>query len=1147
MACSAIGNLMKKTAPKQFTGKFISAFFMIFPILAALVVTPVFASNCNSQADGNWSAAGTGSCGQVPSRLADVTITFGSAPSPTFPGGNFSTNAATNPNTGSLSFSVISGPCVQISPADFAPSGAGSCVVQAYSAATMRFKAAYATQSITIMPANQQNPLTIDLAVIQAEHTQKFNQSQATLKQGMLVPNSALAPAAGKATSTPKLAATLKPSATATVKASATLKPSATSTATVKPTATATATSTSKPSATTKATTTPKVTATQTATPKATATITRTPSATAKTSATPAPSATPTRTSQPPSATATAQPTATATQLPTNIPTITQVPTEADTLEPSALPPDTATATLEATATAIPADPDTATPVQPDTETATLAPTETAPATSAPTATATLLPVDTETATAAPSDTATPTFIPAPTGTATQTSTASPSATASATPTNTVTATDTAIPTEVIPAQPVTVDPASLQLATTLNLKVRTTGLYRVSYETLLASGLDLAGVPSSKITLINGSQMMPVTVFTDDPAGSFGPGGYLEFYGQALDTLYTDTNIYTIQVSNAPVVPQVPALPAAPDAEASVPAYTNTLLVNNQKAYTSSAPGTDPWYDTALSTTTTPKSSSFDFTVNGLADSSVPTNLNLVVWGMSTFTQFPDHHLQVSVNGVSVSDYRFDGLIAQTLSLSLPAGTLKEGTNSLSLTLPGDTGAQSDIIYLDKFSVLYPRIFLAQNGSLKFSAAGPAFTVSNLPTPNVLVYRAGDNGMVRLASVDVHASGASFTASFSGSNFSDTYLVTTVEGINAPGIAAARISAPNLDTPAQYLIISATDFISGLTPLITARQAQGLTVNVVDVNDLYERYSAGVFNPQAIKQYISYAADKLGTQYVLLVGGDTYDYRNFLGKDSISFIPSLFTITSRSDRFIPADPLYADTNGDNVPELAIGRFPVRSSTELSMVITKTLRYQNKTYNHTALFAADAKDGSMNFKAVSAGLAASMPTGWSIQSLNLDDTSLAAARTQLISAMTGGTALITYTGHSSPAAWSYSSLFSTYDAATLAKTQMPFVVVQWGCWNNYSIDPNNTFLAQTFLLWGTDRGAAATLGASTTLDYQSQQMLASLLTPRLAAPGATLGAAVRDAKLELARTSPELSDVLLGWSLMGDPALIVQP
>jgi hypothetical protein len=86
----------------------------------------------------------------------------------------------------------------------------------------------------------------------------------------------------------------------------------------------------------------------------------------------------------------------------------------------------------------------------------------------------------------------------------------------------------------------------------------------------------------------------------------------------------------------------------------------------------------------------------------------------------------------------------------------------------------------------------------------------------------------------------------------------------------------------------------------------------------------------------------------------------------------------------------------------------------------------------------------------------------------------------------------------------------------------------------------------NNMLVQGFLFSG-DKGAALVLGASTRTDSQSERLLGELLMPRMVTPGMTIGAALRDAKLELAQSHPELLDVLLAFSLMGDPALIIQP
>ena len=96
---------------------------------------------------------------------------------------------------------------------------------------------------------------------------------------------------------------------------------------------------------------------------------------------------------------------------------------------------------------------------------------------------------------------------------------------------------------------------------------------------------------------------------------------------------------------------------------------------------------------------------------------------------------------------------------------------------------------------------------------------------------------------------------------------------------------------------------------------------------------------------------------------------------------------------------------------------------------------------------------------------------------------------MADARAKLITAMNSGSALVTFTGHSGPASWTFSNLFNTTDAAALTNIGRPFVVVQWGCWNTYYVDPSNNYLVQKFLFSG-NQGAAAVFGAVTLTDFR---------------------------------------------------------
>ncbi|MBS4061487.1 MAG: hypothetical protein KG029_13895, partial [Bacteroidetes bacterium] len=337
-------------------------------------------------------------------------------------------------------------------------------------------------------------------------------------------------------------------------------------------------------------------------------------------------------------------------------------------------------------------------------------------------------------------------------------------------------------------------------LDSTLNLKVNRTGIYRVTYEMLRKAGLELAGVPLAKITLTNRGVDVPIHMVGK---AKFGPGSYFEFYGEALDTLYTDTNIYTVQVNTA-AVKRVQTSNVVSRTRLAIPSfYTETLAVNRQRAFANYAPGDDNWYDTSMLVYTTPKSWNFPFTVTGLADVGATASLELVVWGVTNWEQSPDHHLLVSVNGEQLADEYFDGLVEKTIKLTLPAGLLREGANTLTLTLPGDTGFRWDMVNLDKFSVSYPRAFRAESGRLTFTAKGDTFRVTNLPTKDVVVYRLTKSGPVRIRQVSVmEAKSGTFVATFPGHRISATYLVSAAESLYQPGLEATRLKA-NLSSPA--------------------------------------------------------------------------------------------------------------------------------------------------------------------------------------------------------------------------------------------------------------------------------------------------------------------------------------------------------
>ena len=672
-----------------------------------------------------------------------------------------------------------------------------------------------------------------------------------------------------------------------------------------------------------------------------------------------------------------------------------------------------------------------------------------------------------------------------------------------------------------------------------IHVLVSQDGPYRITYADLVALGVDPAGQPTSYIALTNQGQPVPLTIL----GGSLiGPNTIIEFIGHGLDTLYSHTNVYTLQASRADAR-RIPRDTGPVPGTAPAPFYLATTTVEHQTTYNYLSPSGDPWYDTRMMAYGGPFARSFPLTVDHIAPGGPPPTLHLAVWGQ---TDWPaagdDHRLQVSLNGTPLADLTFDGLVNVPLDLPLPAGLLQEGSNTLTLTVPRpvDPAIRWDIIMLDSYGVTYPRAFVAVAGALTFTAAGDSFEVSGLPVRKGTIYRLTDAGPQRLVRTITSSNGdGTFRVKFRGTPEPATYYVFTADAIPAPALAAAPPHTDITSGSADYLMIAHPSFIDGLAPLVQYHESRGLVVKVVNVEDVYAQFSHGLFDPQAIRDYVAHAVQQMGVQYVLLVGGDTYDYFNYLGLGSISFIPSLYAPTEPYVSFAPLDPLFADVDGDHVPDVPLGRFPVRTNAELANLIAKTLAYAAPA-GQSMLMAAD--DG---FARSSNNFLATLPAGWSITTAYLDDTPAATARQTIISSLNNGVRLTNFLGHSGPVSWTYDGLFSAADASALTNT-IPTVVTQWGCWNTYHVDPAYNTLAHAFLL-NPGGGAAAVLGASTLTQASSDAALGLRVLPQIVVPGQSLGWGVQVAKANLALFQPNLADVLLGWTLLGDPALVVQP
>jgi hypothetical protein len=529
---------------------------------------------------------------------------------------------------------------------------------------------------------------------------------------------------------------------------------------------------------------------------------------------------------------------------------------------------------------------------------------------------------------------------------------------------------------------------------------------------------------------------------------------------------------------------------------------------------------------------------------------------MRISYWGGLDYSDSgDDHHVIFKLNGVAIGEDRFDGFTARSRVVNLPANVLQNGANVLRVELPNDTGFAADIVNVEAFTVVYARNFAVENNRLNAtlnalaasdsvfsdgfgdprlgSTASSIYTISNLTAPAVVLH---ESRGVRTLIATTSASTVNVQLD---ARIGDTLIVEPVAGRPASLIAAPLPSDPI--TAASYLIISHPSFVDALGPLVNAKQAQGFTVKVVDVEAIYRYYNAGQIEPAAISAAIRKAAS-LGTTHVLLVGGDSYDYHNVLGVNSVSFLPTNYRRTSPIVAFAPSDAVFSDTDNNGAPNLAIGRWPVRSNAELNALLAKTLSYRSA---NKALFVTDRSLNGISFADQAQPLAALLNQNWTSSAITLDSFATgdaAGARAAIVNQMAAnGTTLLSYYGHSAPSSWSREGLITANQvtAGLFSPVNQAFTTVQLGCWGTYFVEPTATTVAHQLLLQA--KGAAAILGSASLTESASDIAFASTLLPKLGSTN--LGEALMQTQQTLSNQLPEAKDVILGGTLLGDPAL----
>jgi hypothetical protein len=424
--------------------------------------------------------------------------------------------------------------------------------------------------------------------------------------------------------------------------------------------------------------------------------------------------------------------------------------------------------------------------------------------------------------------------------------------------------------------------------------------------------------------------------------------------------------------------------------------------------------------------------------------------------------------------------------------------------------------------------------------GSVAFRGAGPALLAGSLPAE--VLSSAGNQLELRYTAEDATADDPGMVYL----NYLDLSIPPTAPVKARPdSLRPFDPSLPRLEG-IEYLVITHAAFREQAEEIASLKRRDGLQAVVVDVERAYDRYSAGIVEAAAIRALIREAATAGPLRFVLLVGDDTFDPRDFLGTGTIAFVPSLFAWDGEFGR-IPSENRYADLDDDGMPDLAIGRLPVQTPQEAAILVDKIARQASilQAAQGRHLFAVDNQaPGDVSFQSQAQSVAGGLPAGSQTVWADIGSGGAERARAILRQSLALGPLATHYFGHAGPETWADEGLLTTEDLAELGGTYRETVVFTWACESQYYLGPFAPTLSEGLLLVPAG-GALASFGPAGITAPVLQQELFSRMYPAFLDQGLPLGEAIRQAKSAALGANVATRPVVEGWNLLGDPALQV--
>jgi hypothetical protein len=695
-----------------------------------------------------------------------------------------------------------------------------------------------------------------------------------------------------------------------------------------------------------------------------------------------------------------------------------------------------------------------------------------------------------------------------------------------------------------------------------LRIEIAEAGIYRLSYQDLSDAGLHPQWIKPEHLHLFHQGQEVAIQVISESPS-HFQPGDEIRFYAQGIDNAFTDINVYWLYWRKKSFGKRMLQIAGTVTGEAEKMAafYERVHFENNALFWleTPDAPEQDYWFWQRLNAGETKK---YRLKLHSPVSEPNDVTVRLNFQGRSTAPPAPNHHTVFALNGNLIGEAFWDGDLVYTQEIAIDSEYLIEGNNTLSLEMPGDTGAIIDVIYLNWVEIDYWRDFKAIKNRLAFNLTGngkKSVTINGLTEPDIVIYDITNPFEVaEITHFTVTGEKRDYQATFETALMGEEkrqYVISTLSQIQSPQqitpIQPRQLKSPK--NAADYILITAQAFLPAVAALGRLREEQGLRVKLVSVEEIYNEFNQGLSAPGAIKAFLAYAYhhwNPPAPTYVFLVGDANINYKN---KGTVKGNQAPTHFSGSWEGLTPNDNWYVSVEGkDNLPDMFIGRIPGPDIETVKRLINKIIRFERSTYDNPAsvLFVADSHS---EFEELNDKLSDYLPTRVDEEKIYLRsylagvdkndrETKIAEATEDIIARFNQGVMISNYIGHGIMDKWSQSKgLFKSEHVHSLNNEEQLVFALMLTCINGYFVDPKKYSLAEEFLL--AQGGAIAAFAPSNVSYLWEDAILAHEIFASIFEQGQRIvGAITTEAKIG-AYEEGGAQEILNKFILFGDPAL----